>query len=94
MNTVSDALTRDDDRTDDELTKILYLYAPEQMPERFKIVPLPNEIVLWLTSLLQRLPVKEQLREKHSRTKLGRGADGQNIVDLSASMKTFSLIAS
>ena len=75
-NDVSDALSRDDDRSDNELTNLLYQFVPEQMPEHFEIVPLPKEIVSWLTSSLQKLPVKEQLREKRSRTKIGRGVDG------------------
>jgi hypothetical protein len=39
------------------------------MPEHFEIVQLPQEIVSWLTALLLRLPVKEQLRKRRSRTK-------------------------
>ena len=76
-NDVSDALSRDDDREDEELTNILRTFVPEQVPTHFEIVPLPNEIVSWLISLLQKLPVKEQLREAHTRSKLGRGVDGQ-----------------
>jgi hypothetical protein len=78
-NIVADALSRDDDRSDDELTSILYCLAPHQMPNHFEIVPLPNEIVSWLTSLLSKLPVKEQYRETHTRSSLGRGVDGLNI---------------
>jgi hypothetical protein len=51
------------------------------MPNLFRIVPLPNEIVSWLISLLPKLPVKEQYREAHKRTKLGRGEGGTNIVN-------------
>ena len=75
-NDVSDALSRDDDRSDEELTHILRTFVPSQMPEHFEIVPLPNEIDSWLISTLQKLPVREQLRERHTRTKLGRGGDG------------------
>ena len=89
-NDVSDALSRDDDRNDDELTDVLYSCVPSQMPDHFEIVPLPKEIDLWLTSLLLRLPVKEQLREKHTRTKLGRGVGGPNGANLSVSSTTFS----
>ena len=89
-NTVSDALSRDDDRDDEKLTNILRTFAPSQMPSRFKIVPLPNKIVSWLTSLLRRLPVKERLREAHTRTKLGRGTDGVNTAKKSDSKKTSS----
>ena len=75
-NDVSDALSRDDDRDDEELIHVLKTFVPSQLPLHFRIVPLPNEIVSWLTSLLQKLPVKEQLQERHTRTKLGRGDDG------------------
>ena len=74
-NEVANALSRDDDRSDEELTKILRTFVPEQVPKHFTIVPLPNEIVSWLTSLLQMLPEKAQLQEKHTRTKLGRGVE-------------------
>ena len=84
-NNVADALSRELDLTDDELTNLLRLRFPSQMPSHFKIVPLPNEIVSWLTSLLQKLPVKEQLREEHMKSKLELGADGLHTADQSAS---------
>lgn len=87
-NNVSDALSRDDDRSNEELTNLLYLHFPEQMPGRFEIAPLPVEIVSWLTSLLQKLPVKEQLQERRSRTKIGRSEDGKSTPDQLASRKT------
>ena len=87
---MSDALSRDNDRDDDELTKKLRTSVPSQVPKHFKIVPLPKEISLWLTSLLQKLPVKEQLRERHTRTKLGRGGDGKLTVDQLESLKMSS----
>ena len=37
-------------RTDDELTSILYCFAPHQMPSRFEIAPLPRKIASWLIS--------------------------------------------
>ena len=42
FNDVSDALSRDDDRTDDKLTSILRSFIPLQVPNHFEIVPLPN----------------------------------------------------
>jgi hypothetical protein len=35
-------LSRDDDRSNEELTHLLYSHVPEQMPEHFNIVPLPS----------------------------------------------------
>ena len=93
-NWVSDALSRDDDRSDEELTNILRSFCPAQLPDRFEIVPLPNAIVSWLISLLQRMPVKEQLREKHTRTKIGRCPDGSNTASPSASKGMYFLMAS
>jgi hypothetical protein len=76
-NPVADALSRDDDRSDKELTNIPRTNCPSQLPQHFEIVPLPKEITSWLTSLLRRLPVKQQLVKKHTRIKLGRGTGTQ-----------------
>ena len=76
-NEVADALSRDDDRTDQELTFLLHKFCPSQMPKHFKIVPLPAEISSFLISVLQKLPVKKQLQERHTVTKIGRGPDGK-----------------
>ena len=89
-NDVSDALSRDDDRSDEELTSLLYSHVPSQMPSHFKIVPLPNEILSWLTALLQSLTVKKQLRERHKRTKIGRSPDGSSTQNQSVSAQTSS----
>ena len=42
QNDVSDALSRDDDRSDEELTHLLYSHCTEQMPQHFEIAPLPQ----------------------------------------------------
>jgi hypothetical protein len=89
-NNVANALSRDNDRTDEELTQILRLHCPSQLPQHFEIVPLPNEIVSWLTLLLLRLPVKQQLAETHLTTKLGRGIATQSTAKASDSETTFS----
>ena len=81
MNDVSDTLYRDDDRSENELINIFRSFTPSQIPDHFVIVPLPIEISSWLISLLQRLPMKEQLREIHMRTKLGRGQGGKTTAD-------------
>ena len=63
QNDVADALSRDHDRTDEELTYLLFKFCPSQMPRHFKIAPLPAEINSYLISVLQKLPVKKQLQE-------------------------------
>ena len=76
-NVVADALSRDNDRSDEELTHIFRTHCPSQIPQHFEIQPLPNEIISWLTALLLKLPANPQYNEKHTRTKLGRGTGGQ-----------------
>jgi hypothetical protein len=73
MNQVADALSREFELSDDDLTNTLRSLFPSQLPEHFIIVPLPTEISSWLTSSLRQLPVKEQLREEHTRANLDPG---------------------
>ncbi len=61
-----------------DLTRTLRLYCPSQLPPHFQIVALTKEIVSWLTSMLQKLPVKEQLWEAPTKTMLGRFNVGPN----------------
>ena len=79
-NNVANALLPDFDRSDDKLTQIIRNACPSQRSQHFQIVLLPNKIGSWLTMLLLKLPVKEQLREAHTRTKLGRGAASPSIL--------------
>jgi hypothetical protein len=81
-NNVADALSRDWHLGNDKLTSLLRSHFPEQMPESFRISPPPKEISSWLTSLLQQLPVSEQLRERHTTTGLALGDDGKNGASL------------
>ncbi len=53
-NIVANALSRNNDRSDEELTLIFRSHCPSQIPDHFKILPLPNEIISWLTVLLLR----------------------------------------
>jgi len=87
-NQVSDALSRDNDRSDEDLTLIIKSSCPTQVPSHFEIQQLPSEIISWLTALLLKLPVKEQLREVHTKSKLGRGTAGKNTCNPSDSKTT------
>ncbi len=75
---MSDALSRDDDRSDEELTRVIKSFCPSQVPSHFEILQLPKEIMLWLTALLLKLPVNVQLSEIHTRSKIGRVDGGKN----------------
>jgi hypothetical protein len=88
-NNVADGLSQDMDRSDDKLTQILFTHVPSQVPNSFKIVPLPNEIVSWATLLLRRLPV--QYSKEHTKTTLGRGDDGKNSANPQDLKKIYSL---
>jgi hypothetical protein len=78
QNNVADALSQDRHRKDNKLTSILRFHFSKQMPKHFEIAPLPNEISAWLTSLLQGLPMREQLWELHTTIKLEPWGDGEN----------------
>ena len=88
---VANALSHDDDRSDKELTLIFCTHCPSQIPDHFKILPLPNEITLWLTALLLKLPERLQLFKRHTRTTLGHGTDGTPTASGSDSMTHSSM---
>jgi hypothetical protein len=75
---VSDALSCDNDKTDNKLTLTIKTCCPSQVSSHFEICPLPNKIISWLTLLLQQLPVSKRLREVHTRSKLGHGSGGKS----------------
>mmetsp|Transcript_1089 Transcript_1089/g.1714 ORF Transcript_1089/g.1714 Transcript_1089/m.1714 type:complete len:831 (+) Transcript_1089:2296-4788(+) len=75
-NDIADILSRDFDIPDDVLTHLIPLLFPDQTPRSFKIAPLPKEIDLWLTSLLQSLPEPTQSLTEHARSKVLRGLIG------------------
>ena len=76
-NEVADSLSRDMHLSDLDLTAHILKHFPSQVPHSFNIVPLPNKIASWMTSLLLTLPIKPQFKEKHTPTMLGLGNDGQ-----------------
>ena len=65
-NKVADALSRDEDRLDNKRTNIFRSHGPSQVPPHFKIVHLPNKIILWLTLLLLRLPQKKEFTHENN----------------------------
>jgi hypothetical protein len=91
---VADALLCDFDCSDSEQTKNFHESCPSQLPQHFQIIQLPNEISSWLTSLLQRLPVREQLWEAHMKPMLSHGTDSPSTLEPSASATMSSLTPS
>lgn len=60
---VADALSWDDNGSNNELICILQTFCTKQVPEHFKIFPLPSKITSWVIPLLWRLPQKKQLQD-------------------------------
>jgi hypothetical protein len=89
-NNVMDALSRDWHHDEKELTFILCSHFPKQMPENFRISPLPSKINSWLTSVLRQLPVSKQLWEQYTTTRLKLGNSGSNIASLLGAMTLIS----
>ncbi len=71
--------------------KFFFTRVPSQVPNSFKIVPLPNKIVSWATLLLRRLPMQPQYSKEHTKTTLGCGNNGKNTANPQASKKISSL---
>ncbi len=90
-NQVADSLSCNLDRTDEELTQILFTHVPMQMPPSFKIVPLPSKISSYVTLLLRRLPVQQQYSKEHRTTTIGNGNVGGSTANPLASATTTSL---
>jgi hypothetical protein len=93
-NNVADALLCDFDHSDDKLTQLIRNTCSSQLSQHFQIVPLPNKISSWSTLLLMELPVKEQLREAHTKTKLSPGTASPSISNPSKSAMRSPLIPS
>jgi hypothetical protein len=77
-NQVANTLSHDWDWTNNDLTLILFTHVPLQVPNFFKIVPLPNMISSYMTSLLLRLPIQLQYNKENKITTLGCGSAGRN----------------
>ena len=75
FNDVSDACSRDFHLSDIEITNLILSSIPNQVPNGFRISNPPQEIVSWLTSLLQSQPQKQEWNQQQTRGKLSRGLD-------------------
>jgi hypothetical protein len=88
INNMADALSREKDRLDQELTQILFTHTSLQVPNSSKIVPLPSKIVSWLTLLLQKPPVQQWYSKVQIMTMLGHGNDGTSTAIIQDSKGT------
>ncbi len=69
---------------------MLKFYTPKQTPANLVLRPLPNEIVSWIGSLLQRMPVQTQRLVKPKPSELLLGVAGMTSSSESAFIKAFS----
>ena len=90
VNEVADALSRDKDQSDKELTHVIKTFCPSQVPSHFKIHQLPSKIISWLTALLLKLCVNKRYNKAHTRSKIGHGNDGRSTWNQSESRATNS----
>ena len=89
-NNVADSLSRDLHLPNYTLTQLFHYLIPEQIPQNFKISPLPHKMESVLSLTLQKLPEEMQLLERHKTSKLSCGAAGLNFSKVSASDMTSS----
>ena len=75
-NDVADSLSRDFHLSNSDLTSLFLSKLPNQTPSNFEISPIPQEIELYILSILQSLPEASQVPERHSSSKISRGLDG------------------
>ena len=90
FNILADALSRDFHLTDSNLVNALRNHLGPQMPQDFRIVPLPPTIVSWICTWLQSIPVNSQQLEEHRTSNVGLGPDGDNFYVPSICPKIYS----
>jgi hypothetical protein len=90
-NGTSDVLSRDFHLTDHQLTQLLLIAIPSQVPPSFVISPLPLEISSWVISLLRSQPLTEELRKAPTRSSTWRGLVGPDGSDKSSYLTTSTL---
>jgi hypothetical protein len=94
LNQIADSLSRDYHLPTDTHIALLRAHFPAQIPDGFQISPLPAEIVSWINSILQSLPVRAVASHKLTRSDLVSGLDGSPIWPTSAKPTTPSLSSS
>ena len=76
LNEIADSLSRDHHLSDSELLNLLHSCVPEQIPNNFRICPLPPDVVSKITTWLLNLPPATQSPTEPLRSKLATGDTG------------------
>jgi hypothetical protein len=88
-NNVADSLSRRFDLSDDALSNFIRLSYPSQVPNSFKISPLPPDLSSWVTYWLQKCKEKTELQKTRETKRLEFGDDGWSTLK-SSSLSTTS----
>jgi hypothetical protein len=75
LNNIADSLSRDFHIESSHLCSLLLSHFPDQAPFGLTILPVPPEIVYWLTSLLRSQPLPEPWSKEPTRSKFALGLD-------------------
>jgi len=76
-NELTDSLSHDHHLSDTELLALLHSCIPKQIPNDFRICPLPHELVSKIMTWLRNLPASTQSLRTPQRSKLATGALAQ-----------------
>jgi hypothetical protein len=99
-NEVADSLSRDHHITNDDLHPLLHSSFPEQMPQDFKICPLPRALSLQVMTWLHKLPPSSQSPKVPTRSAIGtshttpRSSSGSNSITTPSSTPSNPSVAS
>jgi len=85
QNYIADSLSRDFHIDDTSLANLLSLHFPEQVPFGLTILPVPPEIVSWLTCLLRSQQQKEPWSKEPTRSKFALGVASSSTLHQSES---------
>jgi hypothetical protein len=91
-NPLADSLSCDTHLSPADHTAFLLSVLPQQMPDGFKIKPLPEEINSWLGCILRLLPASSEPCPQPTRSKLWSGTAGSRTSEPSTELTTLSLI--
>ena len=66
-NNIADALSRDFNLNNIQLTNAIHSHYIEQVPKNFKIVPLPKHLSSWIVSILESQTVEQASHKAHQK---------------------------
>ncbi len=83
-NSIADSLSRDFHISDSNLCRLLLYHFPEQTPFGLTILPVPPDIVSWLTCMLRSQPLETLWSREPTRSKFALGLGSNSTWEQSA----------